>query len=435
MVDGREKVEVESKPSVCPGSFFGNSDVVSTGDKTQHPLCPKCDDKTEKVWRAGTCTSILGDVIQRWICRRCGLRFNDRLDATVAKEHVQQELILEEKAFKSQVALYSSCQISAQEAKNLVAEQQQTNPIVLRKETFDINALAAKYEWYLQKEGRRIATIKSRVKLLKILWKRGANFDEPESVKEVITKQKTWCEGRKGNAVDAYSSYLAMEGKTWNRPIYNGIAKIPFVPKEAEIDQLIAGCNQKVATFLQLLKETRARCGEVWHCSEDDFDFETNTVTITPEKNSNPRIFKMSSKLVGMIQQLPKACGKYYFAPPETTIDDFRTTFERQRQRIAVKLNNPRLKKIMFKTLRTWGGTYDYHRTKDVLYVKKQLGHKNMNNTLVYIQLDEALFKDEVDYVSKVAKTEVEACLLIEGGFEFVCDFDGHKLFRKRASI
>jgi hypothetical protein len=53
----------------------------------------------------------------------------------------------------------------------------------------------------------------------------------------------------------------------------------------------------------------------------------------------------------------------------------------------------------------------------------------------VYIQLEDVLFKDEVDYVSKVAKTEAEACLLIEGGFEFVCDFDGHKLFRKRAGI
>jgi hypothetical protein len=52
---------------------------------------------------------------------------------------------------------------------------------------------------------------------------------------------------------------------------------------------------------------------------------------------------------------------------------------------------------------------------------------------LIYVQLDEVLFKDEVDYVSKVAKTEAEAYRCIEAGFEFVCDFDGHKLFRKRS--
>lgn len=74
----------------------------------------------------------------------------------------------------------------------------------------------------------------------------------------------------------------------------------------------------------------------------------------------------------------------------------------------------------------------DYHRTKDVLYVMNRLGHKNIKNTLIYIQLEEALFKDEIDYISKIAKTEAETCVLIEAGFDFVCDFDGHKLFRKR---
>ncbi|MDR2204274.1 MAG: tyrosine-type recombinase/integrase [Nitrososphaerota archaeon] len=431
MVDGQGKISSVSERifgDICSGVASFNPAVANS----QIPVCPTCQSKTKKVWKDGIYYSMLGDVIQRWVCRRCGRRFSDRDDVASAKDHLQQELSLEPKVIKNRTTSNGSCQICVQEAKNLVAEQQ-TNIIVLRKETLDVNTLLAKYEWYLQKEGRRSATIKGRVKLLKILWKRGANFDDPESVKSVIAQQKSWCEGRKGNAVDAYSSYLTMEGKTWTKPIYNGISKIPFVPKENEIDQLIAGCSHKVSTFLQLLKETRARPGEIWHCTEDNFDFETNTVTITPEKNSNPRIFKMSQKLVGMLQRLPKLSGKYYFASPKTTIDDFRTIFEQQRKKLAAKLNNPRLNKIMFKTLRTWGGTMDYHRTKDILYVMKRLGHKNIKNTLIYVQLDEALFKDEIDYVSKVAKTEAEACLLIEAGFDFVCDFDGHKLFRKRS--
>jgi hypothetical protein len=48
------------------------------------------------------------------------------------------------------------------------------------------------------------------------------------------------------------------------------------------------------------------------------------------------------------------------------------------------------------------------------------------------IQLEEALFQGSVDYISKVAKRESEVCKLIEDGFEFVCDFQGHKVFRKR---
>ena len=113
-------------------------------------------------------------------------------------------------------------------------------------------------------------------------------------------------------------------------------------------------------------------------------------------------------------------------------LDNFRDNYADQRDRIAEKVQNPRLSKIMFKTMRTWKGTMEYHRTKDVLYVMQVLGHKNIKNTLIYIQLEEALFADQTDFISKVAKTEVEACVFIDAGFDFVCDFDGHKLFRKR---
>jgi len=71
----------------------------------------------------------------------------------------------------------------------------------------------------------------------------------------------------------------------------------------------------------------------------------------------------------------------------------------------------------------------EYHKTKDILHVMKLLGHKNIKNTLVYTQLIE--FKD-YEYVSKVAKNVEEAKPLVEAGFEYVCDFDDAKLFRKR---
>jgi integrase len=419
MVDGKRKVGFASK-SIFGNIGSGKTSVDLSGANSQIPICPNCGPKTEKVWRAGTYPSMIDDIIQRWICRRCGLRFSDRADIAVAKERIKQEFSFEANILKRGVALSDSCQICVKEAKNLGAEQQTS--VVLRKETLDINTLLATYEWYLQKEGYRPATIESRTKLLKTLWRRGANFNDHDSVKTTIAKQ-TWCEGRKSNAVDAYSSYLAMTEGTWTPPTYKSIPKLPFVPKETEIDQLIAGCSPRIATFLQVLKETHARPGEIWHCTEDNFDFETNTINIIPEKGSNPRIFKMSQKLVGMIQSLPRPYGKYYFATPEMDLDCFRINFERQRKRLTAKLNNPRINKIMFKTLRTWGGTTDYHRTKDIIYVMKRLGHKSINNTLIYIQLEEALFKDEIDYISKIAKTEAEACGLIEAGFDFVPKF------------
>jgi hypothetical protein len=86
-----------------------------------------------------------------------------------------------------------------------------------------------------------------------------------------------------------------------------------------------------------------------------------------------------------------------------------------------------------FHTLRHWKATMLYHQTKDVIYVMRFLGHKNIKNTLLYIQLVEVLFKEVNDqYTVKVANNVKEAAELIEVGFEYVTEMEGLKLFRKR---
>ena len=77
----------------------------------------------------------------------------------------------------------------------------------------------------------------------------------------------------------------------------------------------------------------------------------------------------------------------------------------------------------------------EYHRTKDILYVKKILGHKNIKSTIQYIDLDAALFmKTDDHFTVRVASNVNEACALIEAGFEYVTgDYNnGDKIFRKR---
>lgn len=71
-----------------------------------------------------------------------------------------------------------------------------------------------------------------------------------------------------------------------------------------------------------------------------------------------------------------------------------------------------------------------YHQTKDILYVMKFLGHKNIRNTPVYTKLIE--FGAENQYHVKVAKTLDEACELAEAGFEYFTEIDGAQVFRKR---
>ena len=77
----------------------------------------------------------------------------------------------------------------------------------------------------------------------------------------------------------------------------------------------------------------------------------------------------------------------------------------------------------------------EYHRTKDILHVKELLGHKRIDNTLIYIQLEKAIFQRQNDeWIVKVAKSVEEACQLVKVGFEYVTgDYaDGGKIFRKR---
>ena len=58
------------------------------------------------------------------------------------------------------------------------------------------------------------------------------------------------------------------------------------------------------------------------------------------------------------------------------------------------------------------------------------LTHKRIENTLLYTQLVE--FEGKDDYVYKVARTPNEIQDLIENGFDYICDQDDLKFFRKR---
>jgi len=60
------------------------------------------------------------------------------------------------------------------------------------------------------------------------------------------------------------------------------------------------------------------------------------------------------------------------------------------------------------------------------------LGHRNIKNTLIYTQLIKNVDGFDPEYISKVARTVEEARMLVEAGFEYVCDVDGVKIFRKR---
>jgi integrase len=284
----------------------------------------------------------------------------------------------------------------------------------------------------MRKQNYAPETIRNNVGALRVLIKRGAALFDAESVKEAIAQQ-TWSPNRRRNVINAYTLFLKMHGGKWDKPRCDVTRKIPFIPTEQEIDDLVAGCPTSVATFLQLLKETAMRSGEAKRLKWIDVDLERRIITLNePEKGSNPRIFDaLSGKLLSMLNALPRLESPYVFT---NTLNSLKATFIRARRRLAVKLQNPRLFKVHFHTLRHWKATMLYHYTKDIMLVKEFLGHKSINNVLIYIQIDKALFANvpNDDFTIRAARTIDEATRLGEIGFEPFVVMEGVQLFRKR---
>jgi integrase len=236
-----------------------------------------------------------------------------------------------------------------------------------------------------------------------------------------------WSLGTKEIASNVLNSFYKLQGVPFSKPRYRRVDKLPFLPNEGEIDQLIGGCSRRVGSFLQFLKETGARAGEAWAVKWTDLDLEQRTVRITPEKNSNPRQLQLSPRLVGILGTLPRDSLKVW---RDGTLNHFGRLFQKSRKRIAAKLGNPRIQAIHFHTLRHWKGSTEYHKTKDLVYVSRLLGHKNIGNTLKYIQLQ---VSDDDSFICKAAKSLPEVAELVESGFDYVCKLeDGTQIFRKR---
>ena len=381
--------------------------------------CPQCG--SSRLYRDGQRHLSDGSSVQRHLCRDCGHRFSEK--------KLRNSKLLPPKNLQKKINShcgninYDQLGVILKEAKKL-SPPTETKTVAGESLQQEYKGKIVEFEFWLLKQGYSQATIIGRRKLLNRLVRLGANLNDEESVKEIIAKQK-WSVSRKVNAVDAYDSLLKIQGKKWHPPMYKRVRRLPFIPNESELDQLIAGCSRRMATFLQMLKETGMRSGEACQLKWTDLDLLNNSVRITPEKGSNPRNLPISNKLVSMLNAIPKDTERVFTYNTDTWIRNY----SRQRKRIAAKLKNTRLLRITFHTFRHWKATMEYHKTKDILHVREVLGHKSINSTLLYTQL--VIFKDD-DFTARVAHSEKEACQFIEAGFEFVCDFGGNKLFRKR---
>jgi integrase len=277
--------------------------------------------------------------------------------------------------------------------------------------------------------GRKLCdlTMAGKVRILKQLDKR-VNLWDADAVSEYVDNAD-WTKLRKNLALYVYQDWCSFKGFSFKFQKYPEERKLPYIPTEQQIDQLISSFSSKYAPFLQLAKESGWRPIELSRLRPSDFDMNQQIATLNdPAKNSLPRQIKMSNKLTAMVKPLAldtRQNERIWKANPR----NIESNFSRIRTKVAQKFGDPNILKITLRTFRHFKATMEYHKTKDILHVMQVLGHKNVKNTLIYTHL--VNFESE-EYICKVAATVDNASQLIESGFEYVTEIDGVRLFRKR---
>jgi integrase len=278
--------------------------------------CPSCG--CLKVWKDGLRRTAQKG-IQRYLCKDCGYRFS--------KWNGQTSYNRSSEAFVVKSA-------PQQRTKNLTSVERHVDGsagVTIGTED-NVKGKVVEFAWNLKKQGYKPSTIEVWTGILRRLAER-ADLLDPESVLRAIAT-KDCSDNFKATISIAYSAFTRMFGLPWKPPRYRITQKLPFIPTEKELDALIAACGKKMSTFLKTLKETGMRSGEACKLRWIDVDSKNSAITVNnPEKNSNPRIIKVSRDLIAMLHALPKNSETVF----NTTRSAMQSNLTYQRKTVARK--------------------------------------------------------------------------------------------------
>ncbi|MGA2769015.1 MAG: site-specific integrase [Candidatus Bathyarchaeia archaeon] len=256
-----------------------------------------------------------------------------------------------------------------------------------------------------------------------------ADLNDSEAVKRFISEYNA-NNSYKRNLAIAYNKYVKFHGLSWKMPFYVVAEKRPKMPTSEKIDMITSAACLNLACKLSISKETGLRPIEVANLKVRDIDLEQHLIYPSTAKNGSGRVLKISEKTLNMLKAL---ILKHKLTNSDKLFKGSGSTYGKQfraaRDKLSEKLQDPTIRQIRLYGLRHFFATMLYHKTRDLLLTKQQMGHKKIETTLIYTQL---VNNGEEEYYSATAKTVEEAAKLIEQGFDYICDVDAVKLFRKR---
>lgn len=229
--------------------------------------------------------------------------------------------------------------------------------------------------------------------------------------------------------VSAYNHYVVFHNLSWKKPKYQRAFSIKKLPLESNIDLIISYTKTMNRVAFKLVKECGLRPIEVSNPTLKQIDLNGGRVYPETAKGGEARVLKLKIETLALLKQFVSTKNLSLNEKIFPSSKILQKNWNRLRNGIAERLSKPELKQIRLYDLRHFYGTILYHKTKDIVHIQRKMGRRNIKNTLIYIDL--ADLNNNEEYTLKVAKI-VEACQLVEAGFEYVTEIENVKLFRKR---
>jgi integrase/recombinase XerD len=280
----------------------------------------------------------------------------------------------------------------------------------------------------MENDNKADQTIRNYDKLLSYLAKH-TDLSQPEEVKRFVASKANG-NAYKRNLIIAYALYCKHYHIEWQKPLYRQEAKHIRIPTREKLGKFISNAGMTLSIKLQISMETGLRPIELHNLKAKDVDLQQRIIYPTTAKYGASRSLRMSPNLT---ERLGEYLARTHLKPEDTlfrgTPQRYGNHYRKLRNRLAEKLKDASLKTVRLYDFRHYFATNLYDKTKDILLVKQQMGHKKLDTTLIYTQL---LNLNEDEWTCKGATTVEQATQLIEAGFQYVTEIDEVKLFRKR---
>jgi integrase len=128
------------------------------------------------------------------------------------------------------------------------------------------------------------------------------DLDNPEEVKGYIANQGNWSNAYRQGVAYAYNSYVQANGLQWTLPRFRIEDKLPRIPTEEKINQVIVRARGKYVLVFSILRDTGMRPIELERTRARDIDLERGIITVRTAKGGAGRTVQVRRQTLTLLR-------------------------------------------------------------------------------------------------------------------------------------